>query len=39
MILPLLREFLASRGPSERAACLVAITRIEVAHPALKDAA
>ncbi|MBN9123027.1 MAG: BRCT domain-containing protein, partial [Planctomycetes bacterium] len=27
-ILPLLDEFLLSRGPSERAACLVAVTRI-----------
>ena len=27
-ILPLLDEFMLSRGPSERAACLVAVTRI-----------
>ncbi len=39
VILPLLREFSATRGPSERAACLVALTRIHLAHPALKDAA
>jgi len=40
VIAPLLREFLVSRGPSERAACLVALTRIDKAHPSLgKDAA
>lgn len=40
VIAPLLREFLVSRGPSERAACLVALTRIGKAHPSLgKDAA
>jgi len=39
VIVPLLREFLVSRGPSERAACLVALTRIDLAHPAPKDAA
>ena len=39
VIVPLLREFLVSRGPSERAACLVALTRIGLAHPAPKDAA
>ena len=40
VIAPLLREFMVSRGPSERAACLVALTRITKAHPSLgKDAA
>jgi hypothetical protein len=39
VIVPLLREFMASRGASERAACLVAITRIGIAHPELKGAA
>jgi hypothetical protein len=39
VIVPLLREFMVSRGPSERAACLVALTRISLAHPASKDAA
>jgi hypothetical protein len=34
--LPLLEEFLSSRGPSERAACLVAVTRIRHAHPELR---
>jgi hypothetical protein len=39
-IAPLLREFMATRGPSERAACLVALTRIQKAHPSVsKDAA
>jgi hypothetical protein len=37
-ILPLLEEFMTSRGLSERAACLVAITRIRHTHPALKAA-
>lgn len=31
-ILPLLREFSLSRGPSEHAACLVAVARIQNAH-------
>ena len=35
---PLLEEFMGSRGSSERAACLVALTRIRKAHPS-KDAA
>jgi hypothetical protein len=35
-ILPLLQEFMVSRGVSERAACLVAITRIRHKHPTLK---
>ena len=35
-ILPLLEEFMTSRGVSERAACLVAVTRIRHKHPALK---
>ncbi|MFT3772415.1 MAG: hypothetical protein QM820_44035 [Minicystis sp.] len=40
-IVPLLTEFMISRGQSERAACLVALTRIKKAHPSLakKDAA
>ena len=33
--LPPLAEFLASRGKSEHAACLVAVTRIRHAHPGL----
>jgi hypothetical protein len=37
-VLPLLEEFMTSRGPSERAACLVAVTRIRHAHPALRPA-
>ncbi len=36
MIQPLLREFLISRGKSEHAACLVALTRIEHVHPSLR---
>lgn len=32
-VLPLLEEFMVSRGPSERAATLVAVTRIRHAHP------
>lgn len=32
---PLLREFLGSRGQSEHAACLVALTRLRRAHPDL----
>ncbi|APR75439.1 Hypothetical protein A7982_00785 [Minicystis rosea] len=41
VIVPLLSEFMISRGQSERAACLVALTRIKKAHPSLakKDAA
>ncbi len=35
-ILPLLDEFMLSRGPSERAACLVAVTRIRHKFPELK---
>jgi hypothetical protein len=31
-VLPLLDEFMVSRGPSERAACLVAVTRIRHTH-------
>lgn len=34
-VLPLLEEFMTSRGPSEQAACLVAVTRIRHAHPEL----
>lgn len=37
-ILPLLDEFMLSRGPSERAACLVAITRIRHKYPEFKKA-
>ncbi|MEO9068316.1 MAG: hypothetical protein ABI281_09345, partial [Caldimonas sp.] len=32
----LLREFMGSRGASERAACMVALVRIGLAHPDLK---
>ncbi len=35
-ILPLLDEFMLSRGPSERAACLVAVTRIRHKFPEFK---
>jgi hypothetical protein len=35
VVLPVLEEFMASRGPSERAAALVAVTRIRHAHPGL----
>jgi hypothetical protein len=35
-ILPLLEEFMTSRGQSEMAACLVAVTRIRHVHPELK---
>jgi hypothetical protein len=38
-ILPLLEEFMISRGQSERAACLVAVTRIRHRHPSLRAAA
>jgi hypothetical protein len=31
-VLPLLEEFMTSRGQSERAACLVAVTRIRHRH-------
>jgi hypothetical protein len=34
-VLPLLLEFMTSRGQSEKAACLVAVTRIRHRHPAL----
>ncbi len=34
-VLPLLAEFMASRGRSERDACLVAVTRLRHVHPAL----
>ena len=37
-ILPLLDEFMLSRGPSERAACLVAVTRIRHRFTELKKA-
>jgi hypothetical protein len=37
-VLPLLEEFLVSRGPSERGACLVAVTRIRHEHPSLHRA-
>ena len=35
-VLPLLREFMQSRGSSEQAACLVAVTRIEHHHEQLQ---
>ena len=35
-VLPLLTEFMTSRGQSERAACLVAVTRIRHTHAALR---
>jgi hypothetical protein len=38
-ILPLLDEFMQSRGVSERAACLVAVTRIRHKYPELKKGA
>ena len=38
-VLPLLDEFLRSRGKSEQAACLVAVTRIRHTHPELRAAA
>ena len=37
-LLPLLEEFMTSRGQSERAACLVAVTRIRHTHPGLRAA-
>ncbi len=37
-VLPLLEEFMTSRGLSERAACLVAVTRIRHRHPELRKA-
>jgi hypothetical protein len=36
-VLPLLEEFMGSRGQSERAACLVAVTRIRHRHPAPRN--
>jgi hypothetical protein len=38
-IMPLLEEFMTSRGHSERAACLVAVTRIRHRNPALRSGA
>jgi hypothetical protein len=35
-VLPLLEEFMMSRGLSERSACLVAVTRVRNNHPALQ---
>jgi hypothetical protein len=35
-VLPLLDEFMTSHGQSERASCLVAVTRIRHTHPALR---
>ena len=35
LISPILEEFMATRGRSEKAACLVALTRIRAAHPEL----
>jgi hypothetical protein len=37
-IMPLLEEFMISRGPSERAACLVAVTRFRHFHPSTRKA-
>jgi len=34
-VLPVLQEFIGSRGQSEQAACLVAVTRVTKAHPQL----
>ena len=34
-VLPLMEEFMSSRGRSERDACLVAVTRLRHAHPGL----
>jgi hypothetical protein len=39
VVLPLLEEFLASRGQSEFAATLVAVTQIRHAHPELAPVA
>jgi hypothetical protein len=36
-VLPLLDEFMTSRGQSERAACLVAVTRIRHKYPELQN--
>ena len=36
-VLPLMEGFMASRGRSERDACLVAVTRLKHAHPALRQ--
>ena len=38
-VLPLLDEFLVSRGRSEREACLVAVTRVRHKYPELKAGA
>ncbi|WP_435005063.1 BRCT domain-containing protein [Tundrisphaera lichenicola] len=35
-VLPLMEEFMSSRGRSERDACLVAVTRLRHAHPELR---
>ena len=35
-VLPLVEEFMISRGASERAACLVTVTRIRHTHPELR---
>ena len=35
LVKPILEEFMSSRGQSERAACLVALTRMRAAHPQL----
>lgn len=36
-VLPLMEEFMVSRGLSERDACLVAVTRLRHVHPGLKQ--
>ena len=39
VVRPLFAEFMASRGESEHAACLVALTRIDKAHPSASPSA
>ena len=35
-VLPILKEFMNSHGMSEHDSCMVAVTRVEAAHPKLK---
>lgn len=35
LVLPLFKNFTRSKGRMEQAACLVALTRLQIAHPAL----
>ncbi len=35
---PILIEFMSSRGKSEQAACLVAVTRLKVKYPEFNEA-